>query len=84
MTRENLLRKAKIDKSDVALLIDHEILGLQVSVAVVSRMQVLEGLDNTSGVKSRNRVLEGSFIAECSPKITAKVGISEDVDEFFI
>ena len=84
MTRKHFLRKTKIDKTNVAFFIDHEVLRLQIPVTIIPRVHVLEGVDNTSSVESGDGVFEGTLVAKCSPEIAAEVSVGQNVDEFFI
>ena len=80
VSRKNFLGETKINKSDVAVAIDHKIFWFKISVAVVASVEVFKRGDNTGGVESTNSVVERASLMEKAPEITTKVRIGEDVD----
>ena len=80
----NFLGETKIDDSNVAIVIDHEVFWLQITVAVAPLVQIAETLDDTGDVKARNGVVEWTLVVEHAPEITAQVSIQEKVDVLLI
>lgn len=84
VSRKNFLGETKIDESDIAVSINHQIFWFKISVAVVASVEVFERGDNTGGVESTNGVIEWASLVEESPEIATKVGIGKDVDVLVI
>ena len=80
----NFLGETKIDDSNVAIVVDHEVLRLQITVAVAPFVKIAETLDDTGDVEARNGVVEWTLIVEYAPKITAQVSVKEKVDVLLI
>lgn len=84
MSSLNFLGETKIDDSNVAIVVDHEVLWLQITVAVAPFVKIAETLDDTGDVEARNGVIEWTLIVEYAPKITAQVSVKEKVDVLLI
>ena len=80
----NFLGETKIDDSNVAIVVDHEVFWLQITVAVAPLVKIAETLDDTGDVEARNRVVEWTLVVENAPQITAQVSIKEKVDVLLI
>ena len=66
------------------VVVDHEIFGLQISVAVMSLVEIVESLNYTGNIKTTDHVVEGATSVKCTPKVTTKVRISQEVHELLV
>ena len=80
----NFLGETKIDDSNVAIVVDHEVLWLQITVAVAPLVQIAETLDDAGDVEARNGVVEWTLVVKNAPQITAQVSVKEKVDVLLI
>ena len=80
----NLFSKAKINKTNVAIVVYHQVFWFQITIAVMTFVEVVKGLDNTGDVETGNRVIEWAFSVKCSPQITTQIGISQQENKFAV
>ena len=80
----NLLGKTKIDDSNVAVVVDHEILWLQISVAVATFVKIAEALDDAGDVESSNGIVEWSLVVKNAPEIATQVSIEKKINILLI
>ena len=66
------------------VVVDHEIFGLQIPVAVMSLVEIVESLNYTGNIKTTNDVVEGATSVKCTPEVTTKVRVSEEVHELLV
>ena len=66
------------------VVVDHEIFGLQIPVAVMSLVEIVESLNYTGDVKTTDDVVEGATSVKCTPKVATKVRVSQEVHEFLV
>ena len=66
------------------VVVDHEIFGFQISVAVMSLVEIVESLNYTGDVKTTDDVVEGATSVECTPKVATKVRVSQQVHELLV
>ena len=84
MSGKHFLRKTEINETNVAFFVDHQVFRLQVPVAIVARVHIIEGVDNAAGVKSGDCVFEWTFVAKSAPEIATEIRVGQNIHEFFI
>lgn len=77
------LREAKVDKADVPLLVEQQVLGLEVAVgdAALGLVQVLEHEHDLGGVEDGHALVEAAVLAQVAEELAAGHVVEHEVQE---
>jgi len=78
----NFLGETEIDEANVTVVIDHQVFRFQITVAVVTLVEVIERFNHTGDVEPGHRIVEWSFSMQRSPQITTQIGVCQQKYEF--
>ena len=78
------LGETQVNHANIAIVVDHQVLGLQIAVAIVPLVEVVEGFDHAGNVEARHRVVERTPRVQSSPQIATKVRVRKQIDKLLV